>query len=73
MMNEADQIIDEIREGRKHLSLESGHDVARLVEHLKSLNSRYQSQVDLHRLVMQQRGIESTPRPPQYHVIPGAF
>ena len=40
-----DEVIEEIRSGRRSLSQKAGHDPARLIEHLKTLNTKYRIQI----------------------------
>ncbi len=45
----SETIIEEIRESRRRMSKECGHDPARYVEHLKTFNRKYVAQVDRYR------------------------
>jgi len=45
----SEAIIEEIRESRRRMSKECGHDPARYVEHLKTFNQKYVAQVDRYR------------------------
>jgi hypothetical protein len=40
-----DEVIEEIRESRRRLSAECGHDPARYIERLKAFNRKYGAQV----------------------------
>lgn len=54
-MTETDRAIEEVRRSRCAMSQRCGHDMARLVEYLRTFNDRYAEQVqryhDLHRAV----------------------
>jgi len=45
----SDTIIDEIRESRRRMSKECGHDPARYIKYLKSFNRKYAAQVEKYR------------------------
>ncbi len=49
MMTTTDSIIEEIRESRRRMSAECGHDPSKYVEYLKRFNRKYSVQVERYR------------------------
>ena len=45
----SEAVIEEIRESRRRMSKDCGHDPARYVEHLRTFNQKYVAQVDRYR------------------------
>jgi len=45
----SESVIEEIRESRRRMSEQCGHDPARYIELLKSLNNKYPAQVERYR------------------------
>lgn len=45
----SETVIEEIRAGRRRMSEEVGHDPAKLVEYLKTFNSKYARQIEMYR------------------------
>ena len=48
-MSTTDAVIEEIRESRRRMSAECGHDPSRYVEYLKRFNEKYSVQVEAYR------------------------
>lgn len=42
-------VIEEIRQSRRRMSEQSGHDPAKYIEYLKTFNTKYSSQVEKYR------------------------
>jgi hypothetical protein len=49
-MNASEIVIEEIREGRRRMSEQCGHDLAKYIELLKSFNDKYSTQVARYRM-----------------------
>jgi hypothetical protein len=45
MKTEFDKILKEIRESRNRMSEKSGHNLVKFIDHLKSFNDKYSTQV----------------------------
>ena len=45
MKTDSDSVIREVRESRIHMSEKAGHDPVKFIEHLKSFNRKYATQV----------------------------
>ncbi len=48
-MTTAEQVIEEIRESRRKMSADCGHDPARCVAYLKEFNDKYSAEVKAYR------------------------
>ena len=46
MKTDSDTVIKEIRESRRHMSEQSGHDPGKYIEHLKTFNRKYATQIE---------------------------
>lgn len=56
------EIIEEIRESRRRMSADCGHDVAKYVEQLKRFNQKFSQQVEEYRKQQESLQAERTPR-----------
>ncbi|MBI4556612.1 MAG: hypothetical protein HY706_03445 [Candidatus Hydrogenedentes bacterium] len=45
MSTDCDTVIEEIRESRRRMSEQSGHDVGKFIDELKQLNGKYAVQI----------------------------
>ncbi|MGD0090809.1 MAG: hypothetical protein ABSE73_12890 [Planctomycetota bacterium] len=48
-MPSSEEVIEEIRESRRRMSRECGHDPARYIQYLKTFNRKYSAQVQKYR------------------------
>ena len=48
-MDTGESVIEEIRESRRRMSKECGHDPAKFIAYLKTFNAKYSSQVEKYR------------------------
>ena len=54
-MTTAETVIEEIREARRRMSAECGHDPERYVKYLKEFSRKYSAQVEKYRAAQDQR------------------
>ena len=59
MIVTAESVIDEIRQSRRRMSEECGHDPARYIDYMKGFNGKYAAQVKRYR-----EGLRSRPAEP---------
>ena len=62
-MSEIDKIIEEIRESRRRMSAECGHDPARYIEMMKAYNEKFAEQVERYRREFKRRKPDSRRTP----------
>jgi len=48
-MTTSESVIEEIRASRRRMSLECGHDISKLIEHIRSFEPQYAKQVEEYR------------------------
>jgi hypothetical protein len=60
-MDPTDAVIDEIRESRRRMSSQCGHDPKRYVEYLKALSPKYADQVERYRKAREDRLAKPAP------------
>ena len=58
MMTTAESVIEEIRQSRRRMSKECGHDPAQYIDYLKGFNDKYAAQVKRHREGLRTRPAE---------------
>ena len=57
-MKTSDAVIEEIRQARRRMSEECGHDPVRYIRYLKTLNDKYSTQVERYRKEHAERRVE---------------